>query len=115
LAVLSGYREFFKVVPRRRYVLALKQMTAKLDALRDADVMQKTIRGFSANAERPTSEERHALIGMARRNREQRLATLNSDIALGRWTTRIAQLQCSASAAFYYTDLFEVMPGGHVA
>jgi CHAD domain-containing protein len=27
------------------------------------------------------------------------LAALKADIALGRWTTRIAQLQCSASAA----------------
>jgi CHAD domain-containing protein len=103
LAVLSGYKEFFKVVPRRRYVLALKQMTSKLDALRDADVMQKTLQGFSANAERSTSEERHALIGMTSRNRQQRLAALKADIALGRWTTRIAQLQCSASAAL--TDI----------
>src|ERR1700722_10633139 len=103
LAVLSGFKEFFKVAPRRRYVLALKQMTGKLDRLRDADVMEKALLGFSANAERSTSEEQHALIGMTRRNRRLQLATLNSDIAIGRWGTRIAQLQCSASAAL--TDI----------
>jgi CHAD domain-containing protein len=99
LAVLGGYKRFFRVAPRHRYIVELKQMTTKLDALRDADVMQKTMIDVSAHAKRSTIGERHALLGLTRRNRLQRLAALEADIASGRWSTRITRLRCSAAAA----------------
>jgi CHAD domain-containing protein len=103
LGVLSGYKPLFKGAPRRKYVRALKRMTAKLDAIRDADVMQKTVLDLAGNAARSKSKERRALIGMTCRNRRQRMATLSADMASGRWRTRVARLQYLASASL--TDI----------
>jgi CHAD domain-containing protein len=99
LATLSGYKRFFEVAPRRRYIAALKQVAHKLDALRDADVMQTSMIGILNHAGPSPTREREALLALTSRGCIQKRSALEADIASGRWSARLTRLRCAATAA----------------
>jgi CHAD domain-containing protein len=99
LATLSGYKLFFEVAPRRRYIVALKLVAHKLDALRDADVMQASMIGILNHAGAFPTKEREALLALTSRSRIQKRSALEADIASGRWSARLTRLRRAATAA----------------
>jgi CHAD domain-containing protein len=95
-AILSGYRKFLRPVARRRYVATLEEVTRKLDALRDADVMQKAM-VLSSQRDYSLDGEFNGLSRLMSRNRLHKLLDLKTDIESESWTSRMTRLQRSAS------------------